>query len=243
MTQGISTTAESRGLIELTGEDSRQFLQGQVSCDINSLGVDQIIHGCHCTPKGRVIFLFSARMQTEQCIVLETHPSIVETAIVSLGKYAVFSKTQIKDISAQGTPVEPAISALQRLRSAVADISVETTELFIPQMLNLDALGYISFKKGCYTGQEVVARAHYLGAVKRRMYHLSLAGLSVPAPGAAILDSQHKPVGNIVNATLSSDTHVEALAVLSSKAVDCNYLCIEGENISVTQLPLPYQLP
>jgi len=231
-----------RGLIELTGEDSHQFLQGQVSCDINSLSVDQIIRGCHCTPKGRVVFLFSARMQSEQCIVLETHPSIVETAIASLSKYAVFSKTQISDISDQGTPVEPPVSALQRLRSGMADITAETTELFIPQMLNLDALGYISFKKGCYTGQEVVARAHYLGAVKRRMHYLSLASPSVPALGAAVLDSQRKPVGNIVNAVSVDDTHVEALAVLSSKAVDCDQLFIGDENIAVTQLPLPYQL-
>ena len=47
---------DARGLIELRGEDSLKFLQGQVTCDLNALEPDQLLAGCHCTPKGRVIF-------------------------------------------------------------------------------------------------------------------------------------------------------------------------------------------
>ena len=53
----------NRGLIELRGEDSLKFLQGQVSCDLHQLSDDNFIRGCHCTPKGRVIFLFSAGLK------------------------------------------------------------------------------------------------------------------------------------------------------------------------------------
>ena len=155
----------NRGLIELRGQDSIKFLQGQVSCDLHQLSDDNFIRGCHCTPKGRVIFLFSAGLKDSDCIVLETHPSIVDTAIASLKKYAVFSKTKITDISDQKLSIEPELSDLDRLKAGIADITSGTTDQFIPQMLNLDLLNFISFKKGCYTGQEVVARAHYLSCL------------------------------------------------------------------------------
>ena len=229
-----------RGLIELCGEDSCKFLQGQVSCDIDSLSVGQVIRGCHCTPKGRVIFMFSALMQNEHKLILETHPSIVETAIASLSKYAVFFKTNISDISDQDIRVEPKITDLERLKSGVADIGVETTELFIPQMLNLDILGYISFKKGCYTGQEVVARAHYLGTVKRKMCLLSLSTSSLPSAGSIVVDDKGHQIGSLVNAEAAKDNSVAALIVLSSKALECEHLVIGGEHMSFTELPLPY---
>lgn len=229
-----------RGLIELCGEDSRKFLQGQVSCDMDSLSVGQMIRGCHCTPKGRVIFMFTALMRNEHSIILETHPSIVNTAIASLSKYAVFFKTEISDISEQDISVEPQKTNLERLKSGVADIGIETTELFIPQMLNLDILGYISFKKGCYTGQEVVARAHYLGAVKRKMYLLSLSTSSVPSAGCVVVDDNSHQIGNVVNAEAITDNSVEALVVLSSKGLECEHLVIDGGHVAFSQLPSPY---
>jgi len=234
-----------RGLIQLKGEDSAVFLQGQVTCDMESLTTDNTIYGAHCTPSGRVIFVFSAHRVDPQCIILETHPSVVELAVASLSKYAVFFKTQISAIDGPLAGNQPLISNLERLRCARPDITVETTEQFIPQMLNLDLMDYISFKKGCYTGQEVVARAHYRGSVKRRMYHLSVISPS-PIPlltaGTAIFDSQNKALGNIVNSELIEDNHFELLAVLPSKAQDSQNLIIDGETVAASYLPLPYQL-
>ena len=85
-----------RGLIELRGEDSLKFLQGQVTCDLNILEPGQVLAGSHCTPKGRVIFLFSAQLVDDNRLVLETHPSVVSTALASLKKYAVFLKLKSK---------------------------------------------------------------------------------------------------------------------------------------------------
>jgi len=67
-------------------------------------------------------------------------------------------------------------------------LTTETSEQFIPQMLNLDKLGGISFNKGCYTGQEIVARTHYLGKAKRAMFLAECAADVVPAPDSIILD-------------------------------------------------------
>lgn len=244
MTQTKSSN-NHRGLIQLKGEDSAKFLQGQVTCDIDSLTGDREVFGAHCTPSGRVVFVFSAHRVDAQCIILETHPSVVELAVASLSKYAVFFKTQITAVGDGEIPIQPPISSLERLRRGRPDITTETTEQFIPQMLNLDLMDYISFKKGCYTGQEVVARAHYRGEVKRRMHHLSLSSsspVSCFAPGTAILDSQGKALGNLVNCELIEDNRIEALAVLANRALELESLTVEGEKVDVTYLPLPYQL-
>jgi folate-binding protein YgfZ len=230
-----------RGLIELRGEDSLKFLQGQVTCDLNTLEPNQVISGSHCTPKGRVIFLFSALLLAEDHLVLETHPSVVGIALASLKKYAVFFKTEIKDISAQRGDFPSTLNNLQRLQAGIPDITEATTDLFIPQMLNLDALDFISFKKGCYTGQEVVARAHYLGTVKRRMYRLVLPQGYLPLPGEAIHNSEDKALGTVVNAQIA-ENQVEMLAVLSSSASDCDSMVINGQTLVVKFLPLPYQV-
>ena len=232
----------NRGLIELRGQDSIKFLQGQVSCDLHQLSDDKVIRGCHCTPKGRVIFLFSVIAKDNDCLILETHPSIVDTAIANLKKYAVFFKTEITDISDQDLAVEAKLNSLDRIRTGMADITSETTDQFIPQMLNLDLLDFISFKKGCYTGQEVVARAHYLGAVKRRMYLLALATDSVPASGQTLSNSEGKQLGTIVNAEANEQGKVEALAVLSTSSTEIKTVVLDQTETSVELLNLPYEL-
>lgn len=232
----------NRGLIELRGQDSIKFLQGQVSCDLHQLSDDKVIRGCHCTPKGRVIFLFSVIAKDNDCLIMETHPSIVDTAIASLKKYAVFFKTEITDISDQDFAVEAKLNSLDRIRAGMADVTSETTDQFIPQMLNLDLLDFISFKKGCYTGQEVVARAHYLGAVKRRMYLLALATDSVPASGQTLSNSEGKQLGTIVNAEANEQGKVEALAVLSTSSTEIKTVVLDQTETSVELLNLPYEL-
>lgn len=72
--------------------------------------------------------------------------------------------------------------------SGIPWLSVETSEEFIPQMLNLDKLGGISFNKGCYTGQEIVARTHYLGKAKREMFLAECGELEPPEANSIIID-------------------------------------------------------
>ncbi len=72
--------------------------------------------------------------------------------------------------------------------SGIPWLSAATSEEFIPQMLNLDKLGGISFNKGCYTGQEIVARTHYLGKAKREMFVAECDTLASPEPNSIIID-------------------------------------------------------
>jgi folate-binding protein YgfZ len=84
------------------------------------------------------------------------------------------------------------------IESKIPNIFTETQDKFIPQSLNLDLIDAISFKKGCYTGQEIVARTHYLGKPKRRMYLGSINVGKPPKLGDAVTTDGNK-VGQIIN--------------------------------------------
>jgi hypothetical protein len=129
------------------------------------------------------------------------------------------------------------------VRAGIGQVFGETRELFIPQMINLQALDGVSFKKGCYTGQEIVARMQYLGKLKRRLYRLSLPGAQLPAIGSEIFSPVHSSaVGEVVLAARAEDS-VELLAVLQQDAVADGRLSLESvEGPRMSLLDLPYSL-
>jgi folate-binding protein YgfZ len=118
-----------------------------------------------------------------------------------------------------------------------------TRELFIPQMLNLQAVGGVSFKKGCYTGQEIVARMQYLGKLKRRLYRLSLDAADLPEPGTQLFAPSHNSsIGEVVLAAKAGQ-NIELLAVLQAEAAEAGDLhlgTLEGPALHL--LDLPYEL-
>ena len=125
---------------------------------------------------------------------------------------------------------------LAHLRAGLPQIYPETHESFVAQMLNIDLLGGVNFDKGCYTGQEIIARAHFRGTVKRRMFLFRTAG-PAPAPGTRVLaGDQH--AGEVVDAVVS-DAGSELLAVVSLPQLK-NELRLDGTNAVLTRLPLPY---
>ncbi|WP_248765369.1 CAF17-like 4Fe-4S cluster assembly/insertion protein YgfZ [Pseudomonas protegens] len=132
---------------------------------------------------------------------------------------------------------------LGQIRAGLGQVMPETRELFIPQMLNLQAVGGVSFKKGCYTGQEIVARMQYLGKLKRRLYRLALPGDALPVPGTALFAPSHNSaIGEVVLAARAQQG-VELLAVLQAEAVEGGELHLETlEGPTLQLLDLPYQL-
>lgn len=132
---------------------------------------------------------------------------------------------------------------LGQIRAGIGQVMGPTRELFIPQMINLQAVDGVSFKKGCYTGQEIVARMQYLGKLKRRQYRLALAEQQAPAPGAEIFSPTHgSSVGEVVLAA-STGQGCELLAVLSADAVEDDNLhlgSLQGPRLAL--LSLPYEL-
>ena len=132
---------------------------------------------------------------------------------------------------------------LAQIRAGVGQVFGATRERFIPQMINLQALGGVSFKKGCYTGQEIVARMQYLGKLKRRLQRLRLVGAAVPAVGVELFSPVHgSSVGEVVLAAQAGDA-IELLAVLQEDAVNDGRIHLgSSEGPTLTLLDLPYQL-
>ncbi|MGH8433880.1 MAG: YgfZ/GcvT domain-containing protein [Pseudomonas sp.] len=129
---------------------------------------------------------------------------------------------------------------LAQVRAGIGQVVGATRELFIPQMLNLQALGGVSFKKGCYTGQEIVARMQYLGKLKRRLYRLSLDASELPAPATELFSPVHRSgVGEVVLAA-HAENGIELLAVLQEDAVNDGRIRLgseEGPALSLLELP------
>lgn len=131
------------------------------------------------------------------------------------------------------------------IQSGLPSIHPKTSEQFIPQMLNLDVLNALNFKKGCYPGQEIIARMKYLGKLKQRMFLGHVDG-SPPAPGEHLFARGFgdQSAGTIVNACLAPDGGADCLFVVQLKVIDNESLhigSIDGEEIILKQLP--YEIP
>jgi folate-binding protein YgfZ len=130
------------------------------------------------------------------------------------------------------------------IAAGIPQVHAATSETFVAQMLNLDLLGAIAFDKGCYTGQEVIARAHYRGRVKRRMQRWRNAGGTELKPGDAARAPDGRPLA-VVRVARDEQGGQELLAVgtfgpaaqATAEAAAAGDVTVEGP------LPLPYALP
>jgi hypothetical protein len=127
--------------------------------------------------------------------------------------------------------------ALAEVRAGRPLIVLSTQDQFVPQMVNLELAGGVDFRKGCYPGQEIVARAQYRGAVKRRMVRLRGAALQ---PGQEIYsdDAPGQASGTVVNSAGG-----ESLAVLQVAAIEAKSpIRAQPQAAALEVLPLPYSL-
>jgi len=124
--------------------------------------------------------------------------------------------------------------------SGVPMVSKASSEAWVPQMLNMHMIDGVNFTKGCFPGQEIVARLKYLGKSKRQMYRIGIPHcVKTPAVGTHIASGTDPEAGTILNATLNPDGYVEALAVMKiAEAANPLHL---GE-YAVKVLELPYEL-
>jgi folate-binding protein YgfZ len=130
------------------------------------------------------------------------------------------------------------------VRAAEPTVTPPTQEAFIPQMLNLDALDAIAFGKGCYTGQEIVARTQYRGRLKERLVLAHFEAL--PAAGDRLFAPSFgdQPCGTVVNAAPCPDGGSDFLAVAQiAAAADAAMRLKAPDGPQIVLLPLPYGLP
>jgi tRNA-modifying protein YgfZ len=115
--------------------------------------------------------------------------------------------------------------------SGIPWVTAATSEEFIPQMLNLDKLGGISFNKGCYTGQEIVARTHYLGKSKREMFLAECQTLTLPEPNSSIVNkdsAEQEVAGKVLLAQLDGQS-CKMLLVLQTTDSGYNNLGLQND--------------
>lgn len=294
-------------LLTISGPQARDFLQGQVTCDLHQLEPGTSLLGAHCTPKGRVLFSFRVLAPEEQQLLLRLPVSMVEQAQQALGKYIRFSRAELNEDLAQrqlrglagpdarewlnrhlteparetgswvtqggqtiltlsnqrfecwlspdqaeqldaelGQATAPDGDNLWRLldiEAGLSEVRPQTQGAYTPQALNLPELGGVSFRKGCYTGQEVVARLHYKGKTKRRMQHLRLQdweGPALPQPGDSLHDTHDKALGEVLLAAQAQGTDLHLLAVIGEGCEELDRVTVQGSSYPVQIESLPY---
>lgn len=184
----------------VTGPDGRDFLQAQLTADVDAVGETPTL-AAWCNPKGRVVTLFHARRSGDG-FRLALPSEIAESVCDRLIVFRFRSKLDItiEDTVAADLGVEKGLGyATWRqwlVESGVPHIGDTQSEAFTPHMLNLDLLDAVNFDKGCYPGQEIVARTHYRGASKRRLRRFRAA--TPPAEGDKVQDGD-RDVGDVVN--------------------------------------------
>jgi len=146
-------------------------------------------------------------------------------------------------LNVQGAPVGESAWRLLEIQAGLPSIFAATAELFVPQMTNLQLVNGVSFKKGCYPGQEIVARMQYLGTLKRRMYLGKIESDQIASPGDPLFPASgnEQAIGRIVDAQPHPDGGQSALAVLQIASADTNDAHLGSAAGPAFELqPLPY---
>jgi hypothetical protein len=146
-------------------------------------------------------------------------------------------------LSTNCTKVGKSVWDYLEIQAGIPEIVPATQEAFVPQMVNLDSLDGINFKKGCYTGQEIVARTHYLGKVKRRTQLAHIHTEEIPQPGDTIqLVGHEEAIGQVVRAAAAPNGGVDALVEIRLENLELTDECPGWKGKKLTFKTLPYTL-
>jgi len=231
----------NRSLIKISGNDAESFLQGQFSNDVKKIAENSIQVNAYCQHQGKIIGLLWVFKKEDNFYI--SLPSEVSKSIVArLNMFKLMSEINIEDVtnvfnqygtiddgkslkitnnlgllvSEQTVDASPETSfwKLECIKNNLPEIYLSNQEKFIPQMLNLDIDDFgVSFTKGCYPGQEVVARMHYLGKAKRRLYSMkSSVIVNVGDQFYTTTSTSLKPTGEVLRAVNIDDiTYFQAV--------------------------------
>lgn len=165
---------------------------------------------------------------------------LVTLRLPSLRELLVGTPAQLAGAAAGLAPASVAAWEARCIAEGEPEVYACTAESWIPQMLNLDLLGAISFRKGCYPGQEIVARTQNLGRIKRRLFRYLVTGPTLPAVGTGLLLGQAK-VGEVVR-SIRHGSVAQLLAVVNLDAAGVG-LTAEGGGATCSPEPMAYGVP
>ena len=218
--------------IVVSGDDAFDFLQAQLATDLQLVNDTAPTLAAWCNPKGRVICLMRA-IVTGDGLTLILPTELVDEVVRRLTMFRFRAKVEftVTDASEQQLGIRNSFEEwrLDNLHAGIPEILRAQSEEFTPHMLNLDLLDAVSVDKGCYPGQEIVARTHFRGATKRRCLRFESA--EPVSPGDKVSDGD-RDVGEVLNA-IGNDL----LAVVPSDKGDEAF---NAGGITLVHLPLPY---
>ena len=188
--------------IQISGTDAASFLQGMITADVKTLKAP--LMAAACNQKGRIIASFWI-WQENDAFYLQLPTSMSSTLMAHLKKYVFRSQVEFK-VTKKQPPSKPNFIPIW--------ILPQTTEQFTPQMISLEKHGGVSFKKGCYLGQEIIARTEHLGKLKRHLYTFTLEKAVAANIGDEIMNKEGQKMGIIV---IVSEN--DLLAVVEDRAV------------------------
>lgn len=197
--------------LRVSGADAESFLQGQLTQDIRAITAQKPLWAGYCSPKGRLLAV-AQLFKGDGYFDLEMHQGVFEATAKRLKMFVLRAKVALDTVDA---PIfmDETDWRRQNILQGIPVIYPETSDHFVPQTVNLDLLGGISFSKGCYTGQEIVARLHYLGNLKRRMQLWRGSG-AVPQAGHTVLpENEAQEVGEIVDAVADGKDFAAGIVV------------------------------
>ena len=211
--------------LKVTGQDAAEFLQGQLTNDLRRLESEAEMLAAWCNPKGRVIWFGTVR-PIESGFGLSVPTDMADDLVRRLTLFRFRSKVEFEVID-EGQTVDPAA----RIADGIPWIGAAQSEEFTPHMLNLDLLDAISLDKGCYTGQEIVARTHYKGATKRRTLRFAS---DAPVQAGDKIELESRKIGEVLNAAGN-----EMLAVIPTDKADAE---LSVAQVTLARLTMPYEV-
>ena len=210
--------------LNVSGTDAFEFLQSQLTNDLRRLEAEAEILAAWCNPKGRVIW-FGTVSKSGSGYAMSVPAVTAEDLVRRLTMFRFRSKVEFSTVEG-GT-----VDAGFLIENGYPFVGREQAEKFTPHMLNLDLVDAVSFDKGCYPGQEIVARTYYRGATKRRCQRFESD--EPVAPGDKVSDAS-RDVGEVVNAA--------GTGLLAVVPVDADRDTLSVGGIRLRPMPLPYSL-
>jgi len=198
------------GLLKISGPDAKKLLQGQLTTDVNALVQNTSMLSALCNREGRIISLFRLFLHND-AYYLFMLKAMVPITIATLKKFAVFYKVALDDASDELPTLAKAfpLEKYADLQQKVPAIYPETSGKFLPHELRLPELNAISFDKGCFTGQEIIARMHYKGKMKKQLITTTLETTETLLPGQDLFQG-----GVIVDVELKSKDNYNILLLI-----------------------------
>jgi len=215
-----------------SGADAFDFLQAQLSNDLRLLEERAELLSAWCNPKGRVICIMRVR-RSDAGYQMIMPADLAEAVLQRLTMFRFRSRVDLEPAAA--SPADLGIRGstdewlLDNLRAGLPEVWQAQSEEFTPHMLNLDLIGAVSFDKGCYPGQEIVARTHYRGSSKRRTHRFESAA---PVSAGDKVVAGERDIGEVLNA-IGNDL----LAVIPSDKAD-DPLSVGG--VKIRHVPVKY---